>query len=406
MREKEKLRVLRISHSATLSSYRDRERTLAAMDEIELALIYPEKWEHLGGGADDDNRSELFLAQKAKTLGTGSIPLFAFDPLPIIRVLKEFRPHVMDVHEEPYSVSCFESLLLLKRFRPGAACVFYSAQNINKRYPPPFRWSERFVYNNCQAAYPCSISVRDVLLAKGFQKPSPVIPLGVNIVEFSAHAQALNIAESDCFVVGYTGRVEACKGIGYLLHAIAWLQKAMTEQEFSKIVLAVAGSGSSEAEFKTLASELGIAQNVKWLGPLPAAKMPNFYRSCNTIVVPSMSTPTWREQFGRVPVEAMACGIPVISSNSGSLPEVVADAGIIVPEQDSEALGKALKLLINSEAEQKRLSAIGLKHVLAHYTWKEVANAMHGLYLKATKRMQPEYARATINVQSPRPIGD
>src|SRR5262249_17834295 len=155
--------------------------------------------------------AESFPVAQVKTLGTGSVPLFAFDPVPIIAVLKSFKPDVVDIHEEPYSVSCFESLLLARQFAPQAACVFYSAQNINKRYPLPFPWWEQFVYRHSQGAYPCSTSVREVLLAKGLERQCPVIPLGVDPVQFSANIPPLPLPESEGerFVIGYTGRLEA-----------------------------------------------------------------------------------------------------------------------------------------------------------------------------------------------------
>jgi glycosyltransferase involved in cell wall biosynthesis len=333
--------------------------------------------------------AEPFACRTFKTVGTGSVPLFAFDPRPVIDLLTQFKPDVVDVHEEPYSVSGFESLLLAKRYAPDAACVFYSAQNIKKNYPPPFCWSERFVYENSQGAYPCSTSVQEVLLAKGFSQACPVIGLGVNPLVFSPGVEPLQLPHAeDQLMIGFTGRLLHCKGVGETLRAVAQLKTQNVN-----VHLVVAGAGQDEQHFRALANQLGLDTTITWLGELNAAKMPSFYTTCDTIVVPSITTPTWREQFGRVPVEAMACGVPVIVSDSGSLVEVVADAGIVVPEQDHVALAQALLRLKSDAALRTALIDKGQRRVEQDYTWSTIAQSMLALYRGAIKTKRATKSR-------------
>ncbi len=187
------MKVLRVSHTATVSMYRERDRQIAALGDVKFELITPTTWNHLGGR--DDGAEERFGVTKVRTFITGSIPLFSFAPLPIITKLRHFSPDIVDIHEEPYSVSAFELVYLARLFAPKAACLFYSAQNINKRYPLPFQWSEQFVYSHSRGAYPCSEGVRQVLLAKGFKNACPVIPLGVDTEQFSPGASPLSLPE-------------------------------------------------------------------------------------------------------------------------------------------------------------------------------------------------------------------
>src|SRR5690606_7251059 len=95
---------------------------------------------------------------------------------------------------------------------------------------------------------------------------------------------------------------------------------------------------------------------------------------------PSRTTRTWKEQFGRVLVEAMACGVPVIGSNSGEIPHVVGEAGLIFAEDDVATLRAHLQRLIDSPAERMHLGKLGRERVLAHFTMASVAERTVAVY--------------------------
>jgi glycosyltransferase involved in cell wall biosynthesis len=96
----------------------------------------------------------------------------------------------------------------------------------------------------------------------------------------------------------------------------------------------------------------------------------------SVLVLPSLTTPTWKEQFGHVLVEAMACGVPVIGSDSGAIPEVIGDAGLIVPEGNVDALADAIQSLISAPALRVDLAARGRSRVQAEYTNDSVARRL------------------------------
>ena len=101
--------------------------------------------------------------------------------------------------------------------------------------------------------------------------------------------------------------------------------------------------------------------------------MPDFYRSLDLLVLPSRTRPNWKEQFGRVLIEAMACGVPVLGSDSGEIPHVIGDAGIVFPEGDVEMLRCQVQRLMVDRAARNSLAAAGRQRVLDRFTMAEIA---------------------------------
>jgi glycosyltransferase involved in cell wall biosynthesis len=164
------------------------------------------------------------------------------------------------------------------------------------------------------------------------------------------------------------GRLEQRKGVQVVLEALAELP--------ATVELDLHGSGPHETELRRIVDARGLNDRVHFHGFCDHEKLPDIYRRFDTLVVPSQTTGTWVEQFGRVAVEAMAAGVPVIASNSGSLPEVIADAGIIVPEADVPSWAEAIRSLAESPDDARRLSVAGVSRARA-FTWSAVA-AEHG----------------------------
>ena len=108
--------------------------------------------------------------------------------------------------------------------------------------------------------------------------------------------------------------------------------------------------------------------------------MPAFFASIDVLAVPSRTTPTWKEQFGRVLVEAMACQTPVIGSDSGEIPHVIGDAGLIFAEGDAQALASHLLRLASDPALRADLGRRGRARALAHFTHERIAAATYQVY--------------------------
>ena len=99
-------------------------------------------------------------------------------------------------------------------------------------------------------------------------------------------------------------------------------------------------------------------------------------------MLPSLTTASWKEQFGRVLVEAQACGIPVLGSNSGAIPEVIGDAGIVFPENDDVAMLAALDRLRLETGLRDLFSQAGRLQATRLYSWEAIAGQMREIYLQ------------------------
>jgi glycosyltransferase involved in cell wall biosynthesis len=165
--------------------------------------------------------------------------------------------------------------------------------------------------------------------------------------------------------IGYAGGLVPEKGVDLILRACAGL--------VGDWQLTLAGEGSSRAELERLAAALQIADRMRFAGRIGSDAMPMFYHELDVLVLPSRTRPNWKEQFGRVLVEAMACGVAVIGSDCGEIPQVIGGAGLVFAEEDVVGLREALQRLLDSPEERQRLAAVGRQRVLDHFTMQQIA---------------------------------
>ena len=138
----------------------------------------------------------------------------------------------------------------------------------------------------------------------------------------------------------------------------------------------------SDADAEVQAAALNIADRVTFLGQVPSTQMPSLYHKIDVLALPSLTRPNWKEQFGRVLVEAMCSGVPVIGSDSGAIPSVIGDAGLVVPENNSQALRQGLASLVNDPELYKRIATNGRQRASENFTQMAVAQATAMAYQK------------------------
>ncbi|HYN90200.1 MAG TPA: glycosyltransferase, partial [Ardenticatenaceae bacterium] len=208
-----------------------------------------------------------------------------------------------------------------------------------------------------------------VLRAKGYTGPLSIIPqFGVDPQQFHPVPRE----PGRPLTIGYAGRYVEEKGLFVLLDALAGLEGDWR--------FVARGSGPLAGALAARTAELGLAERVQILPPLPSTEMASFYQAIDLLVLPSLSRPNWKEQFGRVLIEAMACGVPPVGSASGEIPNVIGDAGLIVAEGDPAALRGALAHLMADSAYRQHLGQRGRQRVLAQFTQAQIARRTWDVY--------------------------
>lgn len=174
------------------------------------------------------------------------------------------------------------------------------------------------------------------------------------------------------FTIGYAGRLVPEKGVDVLLRAVAQLPDSARVH--------IVGSGPERNHLQRLAAQMGLRDRAPIDPLIPSTEMPGYFARLDCLVLPSRTRPNWKEQFGRVLIEAMACGVPVIGSTCGELPNVIGDAGLTFSEGDTDALAARLRELMTKPELRASLAAKGRARVLAQYTQKNIAEQTVGVY--------------------------
>jgi glycosyltransferase involved in cell wall biosynthesis len=333
---------------------------------VALTVVVPPAWR--------DERGRLPL-ERAHTEGydlrvtpiwlNGSFHLHCY---PRLRgIVAQARPDIVHIDEEPYNLASFQAARLARH--AGARVLFFTWQNLHRRYPPPFCWWERNVYRWASNAIAGNQEALRVLSAKGYTGPARVIPqFGVDP---ALYVQARPPGGSP-FTIGYVGRLVPEKGIDTLLRAASRLPGDWQVR--------LLGSGPERDALAALAASLGIAERVYWDSQVPSADVPAYLAQLHVLALPSRTQPNWKEQFGRVLVEAMAGGVPVVGSDSGEIPNVIGDAGLVFPEGNEAALRARLRALMDDGGLWRELAQKGRERVAARYTQAHVAAETVAVY--------------------------
>jgi len=269
--------------------------------------------------------------------------------------------------EEPYIVSAAQ---VARKIPASVPLVFATFQNIAKRYPPPFNWIERRVLQRADGLVAFGRTVFEVAVNRGFPKGrARVIHPGVDTNLFAPDRVARDEVRAslewpgDDPVIGFLGRFVPEKGLMQLAAALDRVRGPWRAL--------FVGAGPLESELRRWAT--GHGRRVAIRTNVGHDEVPRWLNAMDILAAPSQSTPAWREQFGRMLIEAFACGVPVIASDSGEIPYVVGDAGLVVPERDQAAWTGALERVLGDAALRRDLSERGRQTALASYAWPAVA---------------------------------
>lgn len=174
----------------------------------------------------------------------------------------------------------------------------------------------------------------------------------------------------DDVLILFVAHLYVQKGVYELLFA---MKRLLHNTSISNVKLLIAGNGREREGVVSFIEQLGLGDTVRLIGSHPYSRMPSIHNLADIFVLPSQPSREWQEQFGYVLVESMACGKSVISTTSGSIPEVVGEAGILVPSNDFISLANAIHTLVQSAELRQRLGTKGRARVEQLFDAKKVA---------------------------------
>ncbi len=299
----------------------------------------------------------------------------------IAQHFRDFQPDIIHLEEEAWSLNALQTVRLKRKYCPNSRFIFRTSLSIpsKQRFGPLPVWIERRVFRETDMAFPLSENAGEILKQRGYDGAQVPFPNGVDVSLF----QKQNMCElkeslglKDSFVIGYLGRLLQMKGVDTLIEAVSMLAKMVF---YCPFMLLIVGQGEDRNRFQEAATGHQISDRIIWIDAVPPEEVPNYLNCMDTLVLPSRTTADWVEFFGRVLIEGMACEVPVIGSDSGEIPNVIGDAGLVFPEGDAKTLAARIDHLKNDQKLYHDLQRRGLERV-QDFTWETIAERTYKVY--------------------------
>jgi glycosyltransferase involved in cell wall biosynthesis len=372
------MRVLLISHTCqSKTEGQPKAELLGRIPGVDLKVLSPDRWRHYGTwrkAQPPESASFQFEAGRVRFPWVKGAGWYLHYYPNLRRTLEEFKPDIIDVWEEPWGLTSAHTCWMRNRVCPNARIITETEQNLDKKLPFPFENWRRYTLKNASFAVGRSAEAVAVLRNKGYTGPAEVVANAVDSEVFRKLDREVCRQELglDGFVAGYVGRLVEEKGLGDMVDALPSCDP--------RVNLLFTGSGPYEAELRKRIRAHGVESRVRFIAEMPAHSLPQVMNAMDVLVLPSRTTPSWKEQFGRVIIEAHACETPVIGSDSGAIPQVVGGGGLIHRERDPSDLAASINKLQASPDRCRQMGRIGRSQVEDQYTWQCVAKRMFRIY--------------------------
>lgn len=364
-----------ISKALIVGAYHKKLEEICALG-VQLELIIPNKW---GIQYPEIISSQVYAIHRLPVIFSGKNHFHFY--LHLDRLIDNIQPDIIHIDEESFSFVTFQVLRIAKS--KNIPSVFFNWQNIYKQFPWPFSFFERYAFSHASSGIAGTEEVKDVLLRKECRLPLFVIPqFGVDTDIFFKQPQIelkkKIIGNCNEFVIGYCGRFVEEKGINDILDACSQLQ--------CKFHLVLIGGGPFRNELVKQASLLRIGDKVHFVDSVTSTEIPRYLNILDCLILPSRTRSKWKEQFGRVLIEAMACEVAVIGSNSGEIPNVIGEAGLIFPEGNIQELRDCLRKLFEDKMIRMNLGLSGKTRVENYFTQRKIAENTIEVYRSVLRK--------------------
>ncbi|MGB7713048.1 MAG: hormogonium polysaccharide biosynthesis glycosyltransferase HpsO [Microcoleus sp.] len=385
------MRILVASHTYIVDINRAKFKILANLEPgIEVTVVVPKRWKP--GGV----QNKIIETQFCQEGSFKVVPISNFSQnnqglltfgTDIIKLLHEFRPQIIQVEQGSKSLAYAQLILLNKLLNLKAKNIFFTWWNL----PYQLKWPAS-VLEDCNLQHTDGIIAGNldgakILHQQGYAGAIEVMPqLGVDETLFYRTSKDADLSrkfgiQTTDFVVGYVGRFVEEKGLLTLASALAGLKKHPWKW-------LLVGQGKLRSQIAEKSLEWGISDRIIWVESVSHEDVPPYINLMDCLVLPSqtsykfktLTTVGWKEQFGHVLIEAMACKIPVIGSDCGEIPHVIGDAGLIFPEGNAEKLRGCLDELMERPELVADLGKRGYNRVMNNYTNQALAEQLLAFY--------------------------
>lgn len=364
-----------------MKPYRRKFALIAERPDVTLRVITPTRWyesfQDIVFEPEPHTPCEEFPCP-IRFSGYGSRFYYRRGMMPHFR---DFQPDIIHLEEEAWSLNALQAVHLKRKYAPNSRFIFRTSLSIpiKQRFGILPVWIEHRVFRETDRAFPLSANAGKILTKRGYTGQQTPFPNGVDVRHFykrdvSELRNAFGL--NGCFVIGYVGRLLRMKGIDTLLEALACLANQDSTHAYKLLIV---GHGEDKPYFQRTAETLGISEQVIWIDAVPPEEVAAYINCMDTLVLPSLTTAEWVEFFGRVLIEGMACEVPVIGSDSGEIPHVIDDAGLIFPEADANALAERICQIAHDANLRKDLVARGLIRI-ENFTWETIAERTYQVY--------------------------
>ncbi len=295
----------------------------------------------------------------------GNVSRHGFVVARLKRLLAEIKPDYIWLFAEFFD-GIANQFLWHYRFNRGPRMVAYIAGNHMEGTVPLFsaRWplvsrtrlKQMLLWPRLDGVAACATKARECARRIGLPESVPIV---VNYLpcfgpeEAAVEGISLPWPRDRAVIIGFAGLLSEQKGWKVLLEALSILP-----QEYKVVI---AGEGEQRSELEAWLKRPGLQERVYYAGLLAKESLLATYPLFDIFVLPSISTPYSVEQFGVVLAEAMACGVPVIGSDSGAIPETIGQAGLVVPARDSKALAQAIIRMSEDQEFRAKVIQMGLE---------------------------------------------
>lgn len=365
------MKIMFVSHSSVLEYHQQKLKMMSEKYGVEIHLITPFYW-YEGG-----MRTELFTGNKKIKYHPGKVFMlknrmfhFYYD---VKKFFKEINPDIVHIEEIPFNIVCWQFIRQAKKMQKKV--LFFTWENIRRKLNPLYVYFYKYSIKNSDCAIAGNEEGKEILKELGFNKEIYVMPqYGINMEDFKPKENLLP-ENGKRYKLAFVGRVVPEKGIEILLKAI---------KDIKNVELVIAGKGSYDYEnkIKKQIIENNLGDRVEFKGYISWKEIPDFLNGVHIVVLPSITTEIWKEQFGRILIEAFAAKVAVIGSSSGEIPNVINDAGLIFKEGDSEDLKNKILMLLNDKKLFWENIEKGYKRVKENYTNEILAENIFKIYKK------------------------